>query len=301
MAGFQTSPTFANIAFLDGKPRHHASIVAETLTPCFQLLLFLEGGQKFYLDDKLFDIESGHGDRCQPQIAIIQRNKPCILRSLPNHGDSILRKIKLSLPVDWLRTIAGAKNEGVLKQLQNGEITSYLWSANRDMVQLGEAIISPPAHFDEMHTPESLKIYRLAKGMELLSLACMDLSHKQNPPHALNKAHIFNQAERVRSYVVENLHKDLTIETLSRETGTSKRSIQRNFKHQFGLTVSDFIRKQRLEKARQAIEKQGMPISQAAFLAGYNNQSSFTNAFKQTYGSTPKNWRKKAEPRKSGS
>ncbi|WP_321446515.1 AraC family transcriptional regulator [uncultured Cohaesibacter sp.] len=300
MAGFQMSPTFANVAFLDGKPKHHTGIVAEALSPCFQLLLFLEGGQKFYLDDMLFDIDAGRGCHCQPQIAIIQRNKPCILRSLPNHGDSILRKIKLSLPVDWLQTITDAQEGGILNQFQNGQITSYLWQANCSMVQLGEEIINPPPHFQDGNAPESLRLYRLAKGMELLSLACMDLSNRQSQTRSHEKAHIYNQAERVRNYVVENLHADLTIETLSRETGTSKRSIQRNFKHQFGLTVSDFIRKQRLEKARQAIEKQGMPISQAAFLAGYNNQSSFTNAFKQTYGSTPKNWRKRAEPRKSG-
>ena len=299
MAETHIFPTFARLAYLDGKPRHHTDTLTEMLAPCFQLLLFLEGGQKFYLDDVLFDIHAGHGDRIQPQIALIQRDRPCMLRSLPNCGDSILRKVKLSLPANWLQSMAECEEGHVFTQFQSGHISSYLWQANSEMVKLGEAIINPPSHYKEAQLSQGLELYRLAKAMELLSLACMDMSNRLNQKDSVEKIHTFSQAERIRNYVVENLHEDLTIETLSRETGTSKRSIQRNFKHHFGITVSDFIRKQRLEKARQAIERQGMTIAQAAFLAGYNSQSSFTSAFKQTYGSTPKNWLRKAPMQRS--
>ena len=57
------------------------------------------------------------------------------------------------------------------------------------------------------------------------------------------------------------------------------------------ITVSDFIRQERLETARAALERDGIPISQAAYLAGYSNPSSFTTAFKKAYGVTPKHRR----------
>ncbi|MES0868367.1 AraC family transcriptional regulator [Pseudovibrio sp. SCP19] len=96
---------------------------------------------------------------------------------------------------------------------------------------------------------------------------------------------------KVREYLMEHLGEDLSIERISKETGLSKRSIQRHFKEKYNLTVSDFIRKQRLEKARQAINKGGITVAEAAYMAGYNSPSSFSNAFKRVYGSAPKNWR----------
>ena len=298
MSDSQQPPDFAKVAFLDGKVRHHTSIMTEQLEPCFQLLLYLEGGQRFYIDDRLFDIHAGEGSRTQPQIALIQRNKPCILRSLPNRGETVLRKVKISMPTTWSATLGAKGKSGIFKQFETGEITSRVWSANLDMVHLGEAIINPPQHYCEAASDEILQLYRLAKAMELLSLACMDLTGQQTREHIRQVTQTASHAAKVRNYVMDNLHEDLTIETLSRETGTSKRSLQRNFKHQYGMTVSDFIRKQRLEKARQAIENDGLTIGQAAFMAGYNNQSSFTNAFKQTYGSPPKIWRNKIDTRK---
>ena len=64
--------------------------------------------------------------------------------------------------------------------------------------------------------------------------------------------------------------------------------MQRHFKEHFGLTIFEFIRQKRLESARWALESDGVPIAQAAYIAGYNNPSSFTTAFKKAYGVSPK-------------
>ncbi|WP_119308731.1 helix-turn-helix domain-containing protein [Cohaesibacter haloalkalitolerans] len=278
---------------MEGKPTHHSRDLKEEVCPCFQLMIFLEGEQKFYLDDKLFDIHAGYGAERRAQMLLIQRNRPCLLRTEPHLGEKTLRKVKVSLPANWLEESGLGKASPILKQFRSEQISSYLAEATAEMTSLAEAVIRPPAPFTEGTTPDCVALYRVAKGMELIAQACLVVANRLQPGGSTRQACHFNQAERIRSHILNHLDEDLTIDSLSRQVGASKRSVQRNFKQYFGMTVTDFIRKQRLEKARQAIEKHGMTIGQAAFLAGYNNTSSFSNAFKLAYGSTPKSWRPK--------
>jgi AraC-like DNA-binding protein len=79
----------------------------------------------------------------------------------------------------------------------------------------------------------------------------------------------------------------LTIETIAREAGASVSSVQRHFKQHFGMTVFEFIRSKRLDAARDALERKGVTVMQAAWIAGYLSPSSFITAFKKTYGTPP--------------
>ncbi|MBX9464769.1 MAG: AraC family transcriptional regulator [Aquamicrobium sp.] len=93
---------------------------------------------------------------------------------------------------------------------------------------------------------------------------------------------------RIKDFISAKLDKELTIDVIAREAGSSVSTVQRHFKEHFGVTISDFIRKQRLDMARAALARDGIPVSHAAHLAGYNNISSFTTAFRKAYGVTPK-------------
>ncbi len=284
-------PTFANVAVLDGTMPHHTREHSQILTPCFQLLLYLEGYQKFYVDDLMFDIDAGQGKDCHPQILLLNRTKKCTLRTVGSHGEQILRKVKVSVPVTWARDMNLSAGSKELKAFADGHLNACIWEASKEIQQLGEVIITPPDVCQASAMPELIELYRTGKGIELLVQACLEMFGNHHLSQQYGSGQLLRHTDKVRDYIMENLQKDLTIELIAKETGASKRSIQRNFKDRFGLTVFDFIRRQRLEKARQAIEQEGYSVSQAAFIAGYNNPSSFTNAFKRLYGTPPKIWR----------
>jgi AraC-type DNA-binding domain-containing proteins len=69
--------------------------------------------------------------------------------------------------------------------------------------------------------------------------------------------------------------------------GLNRRSLQRQFKTAYGLTIRDFLRRERLAQAYRALSEDGATIAQAAYLAGYTTPENFTTAFRRTYDILP--------------
>ena len=286
----QEFPTFANVAFLDGSMMHHVQEMKQALTPCFQLLLYLQGRQEFYIDDVLFSIDAGQGEECNPKILLLNRTKQSVLRSVPGYGDQILKKVKVSVPADWARRFFLSDPNEALQHFLDGHINHCMWEASPAFQKIAQNIIELPPPFTHHNGTEISETYRLGKGLELLAMACYEMCETQliDTP---NTAHMVpSVGDKARRYILDNLDTDLSIDVISDQIGASRRSIQRNFKERFGITIFDFIRKHRLERARQAMEKEGYSVTQAAFLAHYRNSSSFTHAFKRVYGTSPKSW-----------
>ncbi|MEL3889799.1 AraC family transcriptional regulator [Ferrovibrio sp. MS7] len=73
---------------------------------------------------------------------------------------------------------------------------------------------------------------------------------------------------------------------LAAAVGLSEKRLNACFRHEFGGTVFDVLRNQRLEHARIALEA-GAPLKQVAFRVGYNHVTNFISAFKARYGEPP--------------
>ena len=69
-----------------------------------------------------------------------------------------------------------------------------------------------------------------------------------------------------------------------------------------GITLADWIRKQRLERCRNDIAASAFhatPIASIARAWGFTDPSSFTRMFKSAYGMSPREWRLQADTRRS--
>lgn len=77
-----------------------------------------------------------------------------------------------------------------------------------------------------------------------------------------------------------------TVAELAREAGLSRWHFIRAFARATGLTPQAYRRQRQLHRARGAIEK-GLPLSEAAALAGFADQSHMTRVFAGAYGYTP--------------
>lgn len=85
----------------------------------------------------------------------------------------------------------------------------------------------------------------------------------------------------------------LSLGALARHIGINRNKLAFGFKRLFGVTVGEFERALRLERARSILEREDLPIRHVATLAGYEDPGSFSKAFKLEYGMLPSEWRGK--------
>lgn len=105
------------------------------------------------------------------------------------------------------------------------------------------------------------------------------------------------QEEVVRSihaYLIEHLSERITIEELSRRFLMNPTTLKAAFKKVYGTTIAAHIRQHRMEAAAQRIADTTEEIGAIAQAVGYESQSRFTIAFKETYGVSPTEYRRQA-------
>ncbi len=79
-------------------------------------------------------------------------------------------------------------------------------------------------------------------------------------------------------------------EVAEKHWGNSVRSLQIKFKEVFGLTLSEFRRKARFQKAVELMNRRNTNLTQVALEAGFFDQAHFTKTFKGFTGIQPKNY-----------
>lgn len=95
---------------------------------------------------------------------------------------------------------------------------------------------------------------------------------------------------KLKSYVEENLEKDISIEDLTRELGLSKATLYRKLREVTDYSPIDLIRLIRLRNAINLIQYQGKDISVAAYESGFNSASYFSRTFQKYYKMAPRDW-----------
>ena len=77
------------------------------------------------------------------------------------------------------------------------------------------------------------------------------------------------------------------VDWLADEVGLSRRQLQRRLEKVSNMTPSEVIRRLRLERARQLLERHAGTVAEVAYAVGFRSPSYFTKAFRKAYGTTP--------------
>jgi len=85
---------------------------------------------------------------------------------------------------------------------------------------------------------------------------------------------------------------------LAEEVGVSREHLSRSFRTFFGLSMSAYVGRRRLEYGATRLRESGASISSIAYSAGFSDQSHFTRRFRSYFGITPARFREGA--RRSG-
>ena len=97
----------------------------------------------------------------------------------------------------------------------------------------------------------------------------------------------------IANYVQKHLSEPVDIDALSKAMFLSRTHLAVKFKKETGMTLTDFVLKEKIEEGKRLLRYTDKPISAIAAYLGFSSQSHFANAFKKYANSSPNEYRLK--------
>ncbi len=92
-------------------------------------------------------------------------------------------------------------------------------------------------------------------------------------------------------YIEAHLEDKLTISDLARRVGYTDYYLSRKFKTETGISVNDYIKKVRIQRAKDLMATTDLSIQEISDRLGFGARSFFAETFKQAVGIPPAQWR----------
>ena len=96
-----------------------------------------------------------------------------------------------------------------------------------------------------------------------------------------------DRVARTKELLARDLAQPPTLEMLGREVGCSPFYLSRSFSREVGLTIPQYLRKLRMERAAELLRMGHHNVTEAATEVGYASLSHFSKAFCETIGCCP--------------
>lgn len=97
--------------------------------------------------------------------------------------------------------------------------------------------------------------------------------------------------KRAAMYVDSHYAEELTLTSLAERYHVESTYFSRMFRQETGKNLILYITEKRIEKAKEYIQKTDMNLTEAAFLAGYDDYTYFSRVFKKSTGYSPREYR----------
>ena len=101
----------------------------------------------------------------------------------------------------------------------------------------------------------------------------------------------FDSIHNTLSLIENKYNEPISVQELERVSLYSYRNIQRIFKYSCGITIGGYQQRLKVENAYKLILYSKAPFSDIALEVGFDNLASFSKAFKQRFGISPKHAR----------
>ena len=99
--------------------------------------------------------------------------------------------------------------------------------------------------------------------------------------------------EKAKHYLTDHLTQEIRTDDIAEAVGLSPYHLSRLFKTHTGLTLREYLTRERIEAAKQLLAVSDRTIPQIASLLRFCDQSYFTKVFRRQTGQTPGKYRNK--------
>lgn len=249
--------------------------------------LFLRGEVDISLGDRRYALSAAR----EPVLFLLSRAEEDRFQRRAMRGNRV-RKITLGLPSDWLDGNGGdgggpacapVAGEGGLRRFRRTHGASMVLRPTARQVALAERLTGPiacPPMLESLY----LESHALEIVAEALGMVDMPAAH---PLSSRDCARLRIACEYLESRDPDD-DAPLRLEEVARHAGMSVSTLHRLFRAGHGMSVFEYERARRMERARTALECEGVSVTEAAYLAGYSSPANFATAFKRRFGRCPR-------------
>jgi AraC-like DNA-binding protein len=195
------------------------------------------------------------------------------------------KQIVLSISSEWFE-------DGGYSQIPSFKTTEkfcqqhlahHQWAANPRLQHLSNNLLMCMGKNDHLH-----KLQRESDALQLLMLGLEPIAN-QLPAQLDYRAEqrIHTLLEMLRSGEADQW----SLRQMAQAVGSNTTTLQKQFQLKTGTSIFAYLRHYKLELARQQL-LQGLNVTDAAMIAGYNNPANFATAFKRQFGQLPKDVRR---------
>lgn len=108
----------------------------------------------------------------------------------------------------------------------------------------------------------------------------------------ITKRNKIGRLEQVLEYINRNYNQDISMDSVAHKFFMNPSYFSDYFKKNVGVTFSEYLMKQRIMEAVRLLKEGGTNSTEVAFSCGFNNTTSFYNAFKRITSMNPGDYRK---------
>ena len=102
---------------------------------------------------------------------------------------------------------------------------------------------------------------------------------------------ITKPVKKCLNYIYTHITERITIKELAEHSKVSTSYLSREFHKEIGVSVSDFIRRRKIELSAEMLINSDQTILEIAHLLSFSSQSHYIQTFKSIVGMTPKEYR----------
>ncbi len=166
----------------------------------------------------------------------------------------------------------GAANEMCLVAIQSGLLDMVAYDIRDEFIKEFDHAVSLPDLYDLVHG----MAHNYAVKMKYV------LREKKHSPRLV----------RMMTYIEEHLTEKIELADIAEHVGISRTYASAVFREELGITISEFILKERLLEAKRMLRDTDLTVANIADRLAFCSQSYFTKNFTQTEGMTPVEYRR---------
>ncbi|MDO5290173.1 MAG: AraC family transcriptional regulator [Pseudomonadota bacterium] len=257
-----------------------------------RILVLLEGAADVSYGERRLLLGGAGGARAsEPSAILVNLTRPEPFTRRLRKGRHA-RRVSVSLDAHWLaQATDGAQVQDAVGEFMRRHLALHAFRPSPRLAALAARLAAAPSEQGAPGQPPLLhRLHTESRALAFTAEALAALLPSgggAQPPASLRPREV-RRMQQLHDFLRSDAALGLSVQAIARQVGMHPNTMQRHFRTQYGTSVVECMRQSRLQRARHALEHEGLSVAQAAELAGYTSAANFATAFRRQFGVPPK-------------